>query len=363
MIHRSRELNARDVVERLHLEKARERKKWECPACGSSDALHVYDGAGRGAHCFSCAETLDAIALVTQTLRIDFRPAVRWLADEFGYAPIESAPANAERSRRARKMRERKREAERAEKRRTREIALGSAREVWRELWDRTPLGPAGREYLAGRGLDPEMCEHVGIGSVESPARWSAVREHFDDDRLAIAGLLGANERGAYPVPWRSPFLIIPFWGEDGLDIIRFRDLTGDAPKYMSPLGWSPTVPYLSWGSYTVERAGKTTLFVCEGELNALSVLQADELAVSGSGAGIWRPDWSEPFRKFHRVIVLCDGDDAGDEFARRVAVATAEACGRDWTERHLTKRTFKTGMDANDALLRGELQELINVR
>src|SRR5690554_6412024 len=269
-IEYARLIDATDVAERLHLPKARERHKWACPCCGSSDALHVYPGPGRGSSCYSCGESPDAIGLVMRAGGMKFMDAIRWLAGEFGFSDLigdKSASSTLDAKRRLRDVQaqiaERERERDRLEVERR-----YAAYDVWDRIWPMLTLGIEGWEYMEGRAIPYEVAEHCGIRSVATEAAWQNIREQFTDDELEGAGLLGKNSRGAYPVPWRVPFLVIPYFlSEGGIDILRFRDLSGSAPKYLSPLGHRPTTASLDHSGHVLAD-DYPTLFICEGEIN-----------------------------------------------------------------------------------------------
>lgn len=353
-------LDATDVAELCGLPKARERHKWGCPACGSSDALHVYSGPGRGSTCFSCNAHPDAIDLVELTQGLDFQESIKWLAGEFGFDDLIDGGADPhEARRRTREIKDRI-EERRQEKARLEVESRKKAWAVYDKLWPMLELGPSGADCLESRAIPTKVARHVGIRSVESDDQWQVIRRKFWPGTLESAGLTGRKDGDTYPVPWRAPFLVIPYWLEGGgVDVLRFRDLSGDAPKYLSPLGQKPTTPYLGHAAHELADDYQT-LYICEGEINALSVVWAGSPAISSCGNGVWRGEWSKPFRWWRRVVVLCDGDDAGRAFAERVRDATADAVGRDWTDKHLKRRIFIPGTDANDALVDGRLKELV---
>jgi hypothetical protein len=70
----------------------RERGKWSCPSCGSRDGLHCYPST-RGAHCYACGASLDALALTQAALGLTWPDAVRELASLLGYALDATAGA------------------------------------------------------------------------------------------------------------------------------------------------------------------------------------------------------------------------------------------------------------------------------
>jgi len=361
-IQYTRLLDASEVVERLQLPKSKQRHKWACPKCASSDALHVYPGPGRGSMCFSCGESLDAIGLVMSVAGLRFFDALKWLAADFGFSDLldeKSAGSTLKAKRRIkdiqRQIAERERERERMEAARRED-----ARTVWNDIWPMLTLGFAAHDYLKSRAIPYEVAHHVGIRSVESMSAWENIRAKFSACELHAAGLLGGDDADSYPFPWKVPFLVMPYWLEcGGVDILRFRDLSGQAPKYLSPLGHRPQTPYLSHSAYELAD-DYSTLYVCEGELNTLSVLYAGAPSIGACGAATWQADWSKDFKWFSRVVVLNDGDKAGDGFAKSVHAATCEALGRAWADRRLKQQYFADGMDANDVLIKGDLEGVI---
>ena len=353
-------LDAQEVVRSLGLNKAKESKKWGCPSCNSSDALHVYKGPGRGSYCWSCGVSMDAIALVQKSVGADFVGAVKWLAQEFGFADlIEGSPDLKEFRKRLKSVHSKIEKKER-EKKRLEAIRRKEAQKVYFDLWCEMGLGAAGVDYLESRGIPSNVAHHFGICSVESAEQWEKIRDVAWEDDLELAGLTGRNDRGTYPVPWRAPFLVIPYLDDTGkFDLLRFRDLTGNTPKYLSPLGHKPHAPYLSWSAFDFAD-DHDTLFICEGEINALSVVFAGSPALGACGSGTWNPEWSKGFRWYSQVVILCDGDEAGLEFSMSVKGATEKALGKDWARQRLRRRKFMDGMDANDALQKGNLGELL---
>lgn len=351
---------AQDVANALGLPKGKERHKWACPACGSSDALNVYREPGRGSHCFSCGQSHDPIDLVRETLGLDFRPAVEWLAGSLGFAHLLSDEIDEAELRKHQVEIAREQERRRREREEREELARRVGRDVYDRIWPLMMLGPAGTKYLEQRAIPAEVAHHVGIRSVESMAEWRELLEPFTDEELDLAGL--TLESGGL-FPWEAPFLVIPYWFEKGgIDIIRFRSLNPETRwRYLSPRGHKPTVPYLSHAAFSLSNT-HDVLFVCEGELNALSVVVAGAPAIGSCGRAFWNAEWSRDFRWFQRVIVLRDPGVPGQEFAALVRERTEEALGRDWVHQRLRQRFSNEGKDANDLLISGQLGGMIRV-
>lgn len=361
-----RTLDAQHVIERLGLEPVREKNKWRCPSCGGSN-LHVWPGAGRGAYCFShCGgQAYDAIDLVEIVTGSDFIDSVRWLAGEFGFDDLVSGSCDrvefkARLDERRRKIEERRRR-EREERMRRRSVGL----EVWADVWSRLELGSVGRSYLEGRYIPFGAADRFGIRSVEDESSWGEILTGFDEATLDDAGLIGRRDDGtAYTWPFSAPFLVIPWWTEDGeIDFLHFRSLDESTDwRYLNANGHRPTVPYLAHFSLDAVDHGYPDLYVCEGELNALSVVIAGQPAIGSCGTGTWEACWSEEFRWWQSVTMLLDGDEGGRRFASNVRETTVEALGRDWVRQKLDSTQLDDGQDANDLLCDGRLRRVVDV-
>jgi DNA primase len=62
------------------------------------------------------------------------------------------------------------------------------------------------------------------------------------------------------------------------------------------------------------------TLVVCEGELDTVIATQAGFTAVGLPGANNWKPFYSRVLADWTKVILLCDGDNAGREMAKNLS-------------------------------------------
>lgn len=80
-------LSGADVAGEVGLSPARERHKYACPACPSSNALHAYPRPKGGAYCFSCGASFSAVDLAAAALGLSPAEACRRLAERFGIRP------------------------------------------------------------------------------------------------------------------------------------------------------------------------------------------------------------------------------------------------------------------------------------
>ena len=346
---------------------AREQQKWACPRCGSSDALHLYQGAGRGGYCFSCGQGIDAIGLVRSLLGLGFREAVKVVAEEGGFADLvdrEDAlpPDNHRRKERRRQMRERV-EGQRREREREREERHLRAMPIFREVWRRTWFRESGRRHLESRGLSLECQRHLGLTSVESRQEWEDIcREVAEPAALEEAGLIGRGRDGeTYPIPWAFPVLVIPYVGRGeafDLDLIRFRSLAGpparSGPKYLSPAGHRPTRPYSHQCIPMCDLHER--IYICEGEIDCISIQEVGCPSIACPGAAVWQDEWAIELAFWSKVVVVQDGDEAGGRFGDRVCESLMRR--RIPHERLI----LEDGMDANDHLVDGTLKGVLDV-
>lgn len=111
--------------------------------------------------------------------------------------------------------------------------------------------------------------------------------------------------------------LSIPYLTPSGTIDIRFRALSPDAggPKYMSRPGATTHI----FNVNALDRDADA-LVVCEGELDTVVATQAGFAAVGLPGANNWKPFYSRVLADWTKVILLCDGDNAGREMAKNLS-------------------------------------------
>jgi len=111
--------------------------------------------------------------------------------------------------------------------------------------------------------------------------------------------------------------LAIPYLTPAGSIDIRFRSLGIDTtgPKYLSRPGASTHI-------YNINALNRDddVLVVCEGELDTVVATQAGFTAVGLPGANNWKPFYSRVLADWSKVILLCDGDNAGREMAKNLS-------------------------------------------
>lgn len=422
MMHRTRtplpweEVKAADpmrVAELLGLARARERNKYGCVSCDSSDALHAYahKQGGGGFHCFSCGQTWSNVDAAAVRWGLEPADACRQLAEALGLRLPEPAtraarssrtPARAtagaaagaarrsgtgggagsgapgggqaSATRTARTVRPTKparthapdpKAEARAEVEAMRAEGMVSCTPpfVYAAALARLELTERGAEYLAGRGFDPAEAHAYGFRSLDGARDWLRLAEALEEEAtpamLELAGFYARPKDDPtrpphFAPPFRAPALLIPFRAGAEVVGVRFRNLAPDDKRnrYRDLLDTRPPLPFHADALRAEE------LHVVEGELNAYTLRLYGLAAVGVPGASGWREGWAPMMKPAGRLALWYDNDEAGDRGARQVAARLQEAHGSAWVKEHA--RRVRLPADANDLHTRGELRERI---
>lgn len=145
--------------------------------------------------------------------------------------------------------------------------------------------------YLLGRGIQGAAVSDYRLGVVDG-----TIPEH-------------ASYQGWISIPYLTKL--------GGVVSLKFRRLSGDGAKYISP---HPTRIYNTMALDRAERLGYVA--ICEGEFDAIIL---DGLcgipAVAIPGVETWKahPEWRELFAGFQRVLVFADQDEPGQQLGSRI--------------------------------------------
>jgi len=143
--------------------------------------------------------------------------------------------------------------------------------------------------YLANRGITETTAGMFRLGFVKEP------------------------EVGHEPYEGK---LAIPYLTPNGVVDIRFRSLNADSgPKYLSRPGANTHI-YNIGALFT----DSEYLVVCEGEIDTIVATQAGFTAVGLPGANNWKPFYSRVLADWSKILLFCDGDNAGREMAKNLS-------------------------------------------
>jgi DNA primase len=149
----------------------------------------------------------------------------------------------------------------------------------------------AAEEYLASRGISLQVASTHRLGVVGEP----------------LTGHESYVGR-----------LAIPYITKTGVIDIRFRSMWDtDAPKYLG-------LPGASTHLFNVTAAAGDTPYiaVCEGEMDTVTLSGMGIPAVGVPGVNNWKKHYARILQDFETVYVFADGDQPGQDFAKRLGSA-----------------------------------------
>jgi DNA primase len=256
-------------------------------------------------HCFGCGAGGNAFTFLTRHENLTFPEAVRELGRQVG---IEVAESDSREAGLYEKLRE-----------------VGDVAQAWFRAELASPRGAGARDYLARRGLEPEVVEAFGIGF--APDRWDGLVEELRRRRIDAglglkAGVLAERRsgghydrlRGRVTFPIRDARgRILGFGG-------RVLDPEGE-PKYLN----GPETPIYKKREVVfgfplalepMRRSGRAV--VCEGYFDVVALHRAGVAeAVATCGTALTPEHARDLKRRTREVVLLFDGDEAGRRAAR----------------------------------------------
>jgi len=311
-------LRRTDIVELiggyLPLRAAGRTHKALCPFHTEKTPSFVVNPERQIFHCFGCGEGGDAIAFLVKHERLPFLDAVRTLAERAGVSlPTRGGGASE------------------GEGRLPLLEVQRQALEYFRQNL-RGPEGSAARQYLAGRGLTPELIERFQLGC--APPRWDGLlrelkKRGHPDRLLEAAGLIVARQTGATGTRGAGHYdrfrnrLMIPIWDVSGR-VVGFggRALDEKEVKYIN----SPETAVYRKGThlYALNLAARSIrerdcALVVEGYFDAIMLhAHGFDYAVAALGTALTTEQARLLGRYATSVVLLFDPDAAGIEAARR---------------------------------------------
>jgi DNA primase len=303
---------------RTQLRKSGPRYVGRCPFHEERTPSFSVNAVEKFYYCFGCGAKGDVITFVRETEQLDFAGAVEWLADRFN-VQIEFEETTPQQ------------DARRRRRERLFELLDAAATFYERYLWD-SQAGSLARDYLAGRGLNEDVCREYRLGLALGGNRLArkALERGFTRDELAAAGLV--NRRGN---DYFSGRLLFPLADARGRVLgFQARKLREDDPlraKYVN----SPEGELFRKGDllYGLDRARaaiakQERAVVVEGNTDVLALRQAGvEPVVASMGTALTERQLKELGRLTTRLWLCFDGDAAGEAATLRgMELAAAQA-------------------------------------
>jgi len=314
--------DAADIVsvasEHTRLRKAGRRHQGLCPIHKEKTPSFSVDPVQGLFYCFGCGAGGDAIKLHMLTTGDDFPAAIESLATRFG-VPL---PTKVERRPGGVRAPERDIEG-----------TLAAAADFFIAQLRKNDFP---RKYLEDRRIPPELIEKFGLGY--APEGWrtlvSALHPRIPMADLEAAGLAARSEKGGEPYDRFRHRLMFPIHNASGR-LVGFggRTLGDDKAKYVNT---NETDRFhkglLLYGLHQAKREIRETgrAVLCEGYFDVIgSVACGLEGAVAGMGTALTPEQAKLVSRYAEEVVIAYDGDNAGENAARRaLPLLLAEGLG-----------------------------------
>ena len=258
-------------------------------------------------HCFGCGEHGDIISFTMKSENIDFKTAIKELADMAGlkvpdYKPRDPAVVAREES--------------------YVQITDKAATLYQQKLFEES--GKVALEYIKKRGFSDDMIKKYRIGYAPKNGIISGTFTNIKQDVLIATGLVRRGDYGLYD--FFRDRLMFPIFNAHG-QIVAFsgRSLDGSEPKYMNTgdtelFHKRQTIFGFNFARDAIHRANRS--IVVEGQIDAIQMqCHGFPETVAPLGTALTE-DHIAILCKANRNIVFCfDGDNAGQKAAVR-------ACG-----------------------------------
>ncbi|MDI5935504.1 DNA primase [Halomonas kalidii] len=300
------------VGERVQLKKAGRNYSGLCPFHQEKTPSFTVSADKQFYHCFGCGAHGNALRFLMEYDKLRFPEAVEQLASRLGMeVPREGADD----------PRAQARERKRKEGVNLLELSAAFFRERLK-----MPEAGAAREYLARRGLSPEVQQAFGIGY--APDGWEALKRHLDERGIPEAvqveyGLLVRREESGRTYDRFRDRVMFPIRDLKGRTIAFGGRVLGDArPKYLN----SPETPVFHkgrelYGLFEARQAESRLerLVIVEGYMDVVALAQFGiRNAVATLGTSTSEEHLSRLFRLVGEVVFCFDGDRAGRQAAAR---------------------------------------------
>ncbi|MBB3230342.1 DNA primase [Halomonas stenophila] len=300
------------VGERVKLKKAGRNHSGLCPFHQEKSPSFTVSADKQFYHCFGCGAHGNALRFLMEYDKLRFPEAVEQLAARLGLeVPREGADD----------PRHQARERKRKEGVNLLELSASFFRERLK-----MPEGQGARDYLARRGLSPEVQQAFGIGY--APDDWETLKRHLGERGITEAvqveyGLLVHREDSGRTYDRFRDRVMFPIRDIRGRTIAFGGRVLGDAkPKYLN----SPETPVFHkgrelYGLYEARQAEARLerLVIVEGYMDVVALAQFGiRNAVATLGTSTSEEHLSRLFRLVGEVVFCFDGDRAGRQAATR---------------------------------------------
>lgn len=294
------QMNIVDLIEEyLYLKKSGSNHIGLCPFHSEKTPSFTVSEEKEIFHCFGCGAGGDGITFIMQRENLDFKDAVRFLADKYNI-PWEEEGVD-------------KKEEE--EKNDIYRINKEAAKFFLKELAENNNA----RDYLKNRNISPTISKTFGLGF--APDSWDKLMNHlkksgFQTDLMYRAGLVSkSKDTERYFDKFRNR-LIFPIIDTKSR-VIGFggRVLDKSLPKYLN----SPDTPVFNKGFYLYglniinKNKDRKRIILVEGYMDVISLYtKGIYSSVASLGTALTRPQ-AKLLKRYGKEVYICyDNDSAG---------------------------------------------------
>jgi len=196
------------------------------------------------------------------------------------------------------------------------------------------PIPPRrrGRTQQQAVSSDARARTPLGVRAQSTLAEYARAKG-LDAERLRAWGLTDLQAGG----------IEIPYRNADGeIACIRYRLALEGENRFRWRQGDTPIL----YGLWRLDEwAGSDTLYLCEGETDALSLWHAGLPALGIPGATAWRERWWREVEAFPRIVAIPDADQAGSQLVEKLQAT----CPLELTERVYVLQLPDGIKDANE--------------
>ncbi len=173
--------------------------------------------------------------------------------------------------------------------------------------------GTPADDYLTSRGIDAGTADRAGVRFCPDIGVLWTLADRTTIKASGLAGLYIFQKAGL-------PVLVFPYLRAGRPVFIKVRCLLTKAdadqrqvPRFLNTAGRVPCL----WNHDAIDAADR--VLVCEGEIDALTAIQAGETGVGLPGWSHWKDEWIRDFAGKDVVLVL-DADEAGRKGTKDIA-------------------------------------------
>ena len=251
-----------------------------------------------------------------------------------------------------------------------REVDPAQRHTLWERVLADLVLEPQAADYLASRGLSPQLARSVGLVSADYESWARAVEAAAAELGAELVESCGLRSRSGSPHPYLRWMLVLPCASATQLRGARFRrlsqDTTYEGVKYLSPVGASnrPGIPFVVGPGARTHR-----LWIVEGELDALSLAATGRYAWGIPGAHTWLEAWCPRLEAVEHLHLVEEAEagasSAAADFVATIQDSLRDHFGSEWVDArvHLESIERDGRVDCNTLLACGELEDWCALR